>query len=71
MRNLLTNPTPTFATSLFFSFVSLGAMFLYPALLPIIVLGSVPIYVAISGGMARAFCAAGRQRSGNAAFCAT
>jgi subfamily B ATP-binding cassette protein HlyB/CyaB len=55
IRNFLTSSALTLVIDLFFTFVFLGVMFLYSPLLTMIVLGSVPVYVAISAGVTPAF----------------
>src|SRR5882672_3739003 len=49
IRNFLTSSALTLVIDLFFTFVFLAVMFLYAPMLTWIVLGSLPIYVAISG----------------------
>jgi subfamily B ATP-binding cassette protein HlyB/CyaB len=51
IRNFLTSSALTLVMDLFFTFVFLGVMFLYSPLLTMIVLVSLPFYVAISGGV--------------------
>jgi subfamily B ATP-binding cassette protein HlyB/CyaB len=48
IRNFLTSSALTLVIDLFFTFVFVGVMFLYSALLTWIVLGSFPFYIAIS-----------------------
>jgi ATP-binding cassette, subfamily B, bacterial HlyB/CyaB len=55
IRNFLTSSALTLVIDLFFTFVFLGVMFLYSPLLTMIVLGSVPAYIAISAGVTPAF----------------
>ena len=55
IRNFLTSSALTLVIDLFFTFVFLGVMFLYSPLLTMIVLGSVPVYIAISAGVTPAF----------------
>jgi subfamily B ATP-binding cassette protein HlyB/CyaB len=55
IRNFLTSSALTLVIDLVFTFVFLGVMFLYSPLLTIIVLGSVPVYIAISAGVTPAF----------------
>ncbi len=50
IRNFLTGSALTLVIDLFFTFVFLGVMFFYSPLLTWIVLGSFPIYIAISAG---------------------
>jgi subfamily B ATP-binding cassette protein HlyB/CyaB len=55
IRNFLTSSALTLVIDLVFTFVFLGVMFLYSPLLTMIVLGSVPVYIAISAGVTPAF----------------
>jgi subfamily B ATP-binding cassette protein HlyB/CyaB len=55
IRNFLTSSALTLVIDLIFTFVFLGVMFLYSPLLTMIVLGSVPVYIAISAGVTPAF----------------
>jgi subfamily B ATP-binding cassette protein HlyB/CyaB len=55
IRNFLTSSALTLVIDLFFTFVFLAVMFLYSPLLTMIVLGSLPIYIAISAGLTPAF----------------
>src|SRR5258707_13762170 len=48
IRNFLTSSALTLVIDLFFAFVFLAVMFFYSPLLTAIVLGSVPVYIAIS-----------------------
>jgi subfamily B ATP-binding cassette protein HlyB/CyaB len=55
IRNFLTGSALTLIIDLFFTFVFLGVMFLYSPLLTVLVLASLPIYMAISAGVTPAF----------------
>jgi subfamily B ATP-binding cassette protein HlyB/CyaB len=55
IRNFLTSSALTLVIDLVFTFVFLAVMFLYSPLLTMIVLGSVPVYIAISAGVTPAF----------------
>jgi subfamily B ATP-binding cassette protein HlyB/CyaB len=55
IRNFLTSSALTLVIDLFFTFVFLGVMFLYSPLLTMLVLGSVPVYIAITAGVTPAF----------------
>jgi subfamily B ATP-binding cassette protein HlyB/CyaB len=55
IRNFLTSSALTLVIDLVFTFVFLGVMFLYSPLLTMIVLGSIPVYIAISAGVTPAF----------------
>jgi subfamily B ATP-binding cassette protein HlyB/CyaB len=55
IRNFLTSSALTLVIDLFFTFVFLGVMFFYSPLLTVIVLASLPVYVAISAGVTPLF----------------
>jgi ATP-binding cassette, subfamily B, bacterial HlyB/CyaB len=55
IRNFLTSSALTLVIDLFFTFVFLAVMFFYAPMLTWIVLGSLPIYVAISGAVTPLF----------------
>jgi len=55
IRNFLTSSALTLVIDLFFTFVFLAVMFVYSPLLSWIVLGSFPVYVAISAGVTPLF----------------
>src|SRR5437868_6616948 len=55
IRNFLTSSALTLIIDLFFTFVFLGVMFYYSPLLTWIVCGSLPVYIAISSGVAPLF----------------
>jgi subfamily B ATP-binding cassette protein HlyB/CyaB len=55
IRNFLTSSALTLVIDLFFTFVFLAVMFLYSQLLTMVVLASLPVYVAISAGVTPAF----------------
>jgi subfamily B ATP-binding cassette protein HlyB/CyaB len=55
IRNFLTSSALTLVIDLLFTFVFLGVMFLYSPLLTVIVLASLPVYIAISAGVTPAF----------------
>jgi subfamily B ATP-binding cassette protein HlyB/CyaB len=55
IRNFLTSSALTLVIDLFFTFVFLAVMFFYSPLLTWIVLGSLPVYVAISAGLTPLF----------------
>jgi subfamily B ATP-binding cassette protein HlyB/CyaB len=55
IRNFLTSSALTLVIDLFFTFVFLAVMFFYSPLLTWIVLGSLPLYIAISGAVTPLF----------------
>ena len=55
IRNFLTSSALTLVIDLFFTFVFLAVMFFYAPMLTWIVLGSLPVYVAISGAVTPLF----------------
>jgi len=55
IRNFLTSSALTLIIDLFFTFVFLGVMFYYSPLLTWIVVGSLPVYIAISSGVTPLF----------------
>ena len=55
IRNFLTSSALTLVVDLFFTFVFLAVMFFYAPMLTWIVLGSLPVYVAISGAVTPLF----------------
>jgi subfamily B ATP-binding cassette protein HlyB/CyaB len=55
IRNFLTSSALTLVIDLFFTFVFLAVMFLYAPMLTWIVVGSLPVYVAISGAVTPLF----------------
>ena len=55
IRNFLTSSALTLVIDLFFTFVFLAVMFFYSPLLTMVVLLSLPLYVAISAGATPAF----------------
>ena len=55
IRNFLTSSALTLVIDLFFTFVFLAVMFFYAPMLTWIVIGSLPIYVAISGAVTPLF----------------
>jgi ATP-binding cassette, subfamily B, bacterial HlyB/CyaB len=55
IRNFLTSSALTLVIDLFFTFVFLGVMYFYSPLLTMIVLASLPLYIAISAGVTPLF----------------
>jgi len=55
IRNFLTSSALTLVIDLFFTFIFLAVMFFYSPLLSFVVVGSLPLYIAISAGAAPLF----------------
>src|SRR6266545_7557161 len=55
IRNFLTSSALTLVIDLFFTFIFLAVMFFYSPLLSFVVIGSLPLYIAISAGAAPLF----------------
>ncbi len=55
IRNFLTSSALTLVIDLFFTFIFLAVMFIYSPLLTFVVLGSLPVYIAISAGVTPLF----------------
>jgi len=62
IRNFLTGSALTLAIDLFFTFVFLATMFIYSGLLTWIIIGSLPLYVAVSAITTPIFSAPARRK---------